>query len=52
MLVNVEGYCHILCWEKYGLEELKRLALKKQGLQSGIEVTVKGELEQGLRLMN
>jgi len=24
--------------EKYGLEELKRLALKKQGLQSGIEV--------------
>ncbi|TVY55580.1 hypothetical protein LCER1_G004555 [Lachnellula cervina] len=25
--------------EKYGLEELKRLALKKQGLQSGIEVS-------------
>ncbi len=24
--------------EKYGLEELKRLALRKQGLQSGIEV--------------
>jgi len=24
--------------EKYGLEELKRIALKKQGLQSGIEV--------------
>ena len=24
--------------EKYGIEELKRLALKKQGLQSGIEV--------------
>lgn len=24
--------------EKYGLEELKRLSLKKQGLQSGIEV--------------
>lgn len=26
--------------EKYGLEELKRLALRKQGLQSGIEVGV------------
>jgi len=25
--------------EKYGLEELKRLALRKQGLQSGIEVS-------------
>lgn len=25
--------------EKYGLEDLKRLALKKQGLQSGIEVS-------------
>lgn len=24
--------------EKYGIDELKRLALKKQGLQSGIEV--------------
>jgi len=28
-------YCYA---EKYGLEELKRLALRKQGLQSGIEV--------------
>jgi hypothetical protein len=26
--------------EKYGLEELKRLALRKQGLQSGIQVDV------------
>jgi len=26
--------------EKYGLEELKRLALRKQGLQSGIPVDV------------
>ena len=25
--------------ERYGLEELKRLALRKQGLQSGIQVT-------------
>lgn len=26
--------------EKYGLEELKRLSLRKQGLQSGIEVNL------------
>ena len=26
--------------EKFGLEELKRLALRKQGLQSGIQVEV------------
>jgi len=26
--------------EKYGLEELKRLSLKKQGLQSGVEVQI------------
>jgi len=35
LLKDTVMYCAA---EKYGLEELKRLALKKQGLQSGIEV--------------
>jgi hypothetical protein len=35
LLKDTVIYCSA---EKYGLEELKRLALRKQGLQSGIEV--------------
>lgn len=35
LLKDTVIYCSA---DKYGLEELKRLALKKQGLQSGIEV--------------
>ncbi|KAI9883214.1 MAG: hypothetical protein M1823_005025 [Watsoniomyces obsoletus] len=35
LLKDTVVYCTA---EKYGLEELKRLALRKQGLQSGIEV--------------
>jgi len=35
LLKDTAIYCAA---EKYGLEELKRLALRKQGLQSGIEV--------------
>jgi len=35
LLKDTVVYCAA---DKYGLEELKRLALKKQGLQSGIEV--------------
>lgn len=36
VLKDTAVYCAA---DKYGLEELKRLALKKQGLQSGIEVS-------------
>ena len=37
LLKDTAIYCAA---EKYGLEELKRLALRKQGLQSGIQVEV------------
>lgn len=37
LLKDTAIYCTA---EKFGLEELKRLALRKQGLQSGIQVDV------------
>lgn len=37
LLKDTAIYCAA---EKFGLEELKRLALRKQGLQSGIQVDV------------
>ena len=33
--------------EKYGLDALKRLALRKQGLQSGIQVDVISKIRSG-----